>query len=130
MALSGAEHWMAVRAVFPLSLVVILSSVPFSIDLDILDFFPNCSYTVFALPSRDTSDMPRTESSLAASQDYLDFCYLSSARALDPNVKMGQGHNLLDPTLCNYKKKRKKKKKVFSLTKIWWSHTKYQNMNF
>ena len=31
---------MAVMAAFPLSLVVILPSVPFSIDLDILDFFP------------------------------------------------------------------------------------------
>ena len=56
---------MAVRAAFLLSLVVILSSVPFSIDLDILDFFPNCSYTVFALFSRETSDMPRTELSSA-----------------------------------------------------------------
>ena len=68
---------MAVRAAFLLSLVVILSSVPFSINLDILDFFPNCSYTVSALPSRGTSDMPRTESSSAVSQDYLDFYYLS-----------------------------------------------------
>ena len=70
---------MAVRAAFPLSLVVILSSVPFSIDLDILYFFTNCSYTVFAPPSRETSDMPRTESSSAVSEDYLDFYYLSSA---------------------------------------------------
>ena len=70
---------MAVRAAFPLTLVVILFSVPFSIDLDILDFFPNCSYTVFALPFRETTDMLRTESSSAVSQDYLDFYYLSSA---------------------------------------------------
>ena len=48
----------------------ILSSVPLYIDLDILDFFPSCSYTVFALPSSETSDMPRTESSSAVSQDY------------------------------------------------------------
>ena len=95
---------MAVMTTFPLSLVVILSSVSFSIDIDILDFFPNCSHTVFALPSRGTSDMPRTESSSTVSQDYLDFYYLSSARALGPNVKMGQGHKLLDPTivLCHY----------------------------
>ena len=91
---------MAVMAAFPLSLVVILSSVSFSIDIDILDFFPNCSYTVFALPSRGTSDMPRTESFSAMSQDYLDFYYTSSARALDPNVKMGQGHKLLGPTIA------------------------------
>ena len=70
---------MTVRAVFHLSLVVILSSVPFSIDLNILDFFPNCSYTVFALSSKGTSDMPRTELSSAVSQDYLDFYYTSSA---------------------------------------------------
>ena len=79
MALSGAEYSMAVRAAFPLSLVVILFCVPFFIDIDILDFFPNWSYTVFALPSRGTSDMSRTESSSAVSQDYLDFYYLSSA---------------------------------------------------
>ena len=70
---------MAVRAAFPLSLVVILYNAPIFIDLDILDFFPNCSYTIFALPSSETSDMPRTESSSAESQDYLDFYYLSSA---------------------------------------------------
>ena len=94
---------MAVMAAFPLSLVAILSSVSFSIDTDILDFFPNCSYTVFTLSSRGTSDMPRTESSSAVFQDYLDFIthsrlYPSSARALGPNVKMGQGHKLLGPT--------------------------------
>ena len=45
---------------FPFVLVVILSSVSFSIDIDILDFFPNCSYTIFAISSRGVSDMPRT----------------------------------------------------------------------
>ena len=90
------------KAAFPLSLVVILSSVPFSIDLDILDFFPNCSYTIFALPSRDTSDMPRTESSSAASQDYLDFCYPSSAipflgSGLGPQCKNGPGPQIIGP---------------------------------
>ena len=93
---------MAVRAAFPLSLVVILSSVPFSIDLDILDFFLNCSYTVFALPSRGTSDMPRTESSSAVSQDYLDFYYLSSAitflgSGLGPQCKNGPGPQIIGP---------------------------------
>ena len=53
---------------FPWSFI--LSSVSFSIDLDILDFLSNCSYTVFALPSSETSDMPRTESSSAVSQGY------------------------------------------------------------
>ena len=52
MALSGAEYSMAVMTAFPLSLVVILSSVPFSIDIDILDFFQNCSYTVIAFSFR------------------------------------------------------------------------------
>ena len=32
--------------------------------------FPNCSHIVFALSSRRTSDMPRTESSSTVSQDY------------------------------------------------------------
>ena len=92
---------MAVRAAFPLSLVV-LSSAPFSIDLDILDFFPNCSYTFFALPSRETSDMPRTESSSAVSQGYLDFYYLSSAitfigSGLGPQRKNGPGRQIIGP---------------------------------
>ena len=51
-------------------MVVTLSSVPFFIDLDILDFLLSWSYTVFALPSEETSDMPRTESSSAVSQGY------------------------------------------------------------
>ena len=53
---------------FPWSFI--LSSVSFSIDLDILDFLPSWSYTVFAFPSEETSDMPRTESSSAVSQGY------------------------------------------------------------
>ena len=93
---------MAVKTAFLLSLVVILSSVPFSIDLDILDFFLNCSYTVFANPSRDTSDMPRTESSSAVSQNYLDFNYLSSAitflgSGLGPQCKNGPGPQIIGP---------------------------------
>ena len=63
MVLSGAEYGTAVMAAFPLSLVVILFSVSFFIDIDILDFFPNCSYIFFALPLKGTSSMPRTESS-------------------------------------------------------------------
>ena len=42
-------------------------------------FFPCCSYTVFTLLSNEASDMPRTESSSAVSQNYLDFNYSSSA---------------------------------------------------
>ena len=56
------------KSSFPRSFT--LSSISFSIDLDIFRFFPNYSYTVFVLPSRGTSDMPRTESSSALSQDY------------------------------------------------------------
>ena len=93
---------MAVRAAFPLSLVVILSSVSFFIDIDILDFFPNCSYIFFALPSRGTSNMPRTESSSAVSQDYLDFYYPSSAipflgSGLGPQCKNGSGPQIIAP---------------------------------
>ena len=78
------------------------SNVSFSIDIDILDFFPNCSYTVFALSSRGTSDMPRTESSLAVSQDYLDFNYPSSAipflgSGLGPQCKNGPGPQIIGP---------------------------------
>ena len=97
---------MAARTAFPLSLVVILSSVPFSIDLDILDFFLNCSYTVFILPSRETSDMPRTESSSVVSQDYLDFYYLSSAitilgSSLGPQCKNGPRPQIIRPHIDN-----------------------------
>ena len=60
MALSSAEYSMAVMAAFPLSLVVILSSVLLSIDIDILDFFQNCSYIVLALSFSRTLGMPRT----------------------------------------------------------------------
>ena len=102
MVLSGAEYGMAVMAAFPLSLVVILSSVSYSIDIDILDFFPNCSYTVFALPSKGTSDMPMTESSSAVSQDYLDLYYPSSTipflgSGLGPQCKNGPGPQIIGP---------------------------------
>ena len=102
MALSGAEYSMAVMAAFPLSLVVILSSVPFSIDIDILNFFQNCSYTVLTLSFRGASNMPRTELSLVMSQDYLDFYYTSSAipllgSGLGPQCKNGPGPQILKP---------------------------------
>ena len=103
MVLSGAEYSMAVMVAFPLSLVAILSSGPFSINVDILGFFQNCSYTVLALSFRRATGMPRTESFSAMSQDYLDFYYMSLAisllgSGLGPQ-KMGQGHKLLGPTI-------------------------------
>ena len=96
MAVSGAEYSMAVMAAFLLSLVVILSSVPFSINIDILGFSQNCSYTALALSFRGTSNMPRIELSSAISQDYLDFYYTSSAiplldSGLGPQCKNGLG---------------------------------------
>ena len=102
MVLSGAEYSMAVMAAFPLSLVVILSSVPFSINIDILDFSQNCSYTVLALSFTGTSDMPRTELSSTISQDYLDFYYTSSAipllgSGLGPQCKNGLGPQIIGP---------------------------------
>ena len=100
MALLGAKYSMAVMTAFPLSLIVILSSVPCSIDIDILDFFPNCSYTVFVLSSRGTSNMPRTESSSAVSQECLDLYYPSSAipilgSGLGPQCKNGPGPQII-----------------------------------
>ena len=67
MTLSGAKYWMAVRAAFP-------SRYTFQRTLlywpRYFRFFPSCSYTLFALPSSETSDMPRTESSSTVSQGY------------------------------------------------------------
>ena len=93
---------MTVMVAFPLSLVVILSSISFFIDIDILDFFPNCSYIFFTLPSKGTSNMPRTESSLAVSQEYLGFYYLSSAilflgSSLGPQCRNGSGPQIIGP---------------------------------
>ena len=106
MALSGAERWMAVMAAFPLSLAVILSSVSFSIDIDILDFF---SQTV---PIPFLPFLPRGPW-ICWGQNHPRLClktvwtfithprlYPSSAWALGPNVKMGQGHKLLGPTIA------------------------------
>ena len=47
-----------------------LSSIPFYIGTDILDFFPSCFYTTFALFSEETLDRPRIELSSAVSQCY------------------------------------------------------------
>ena len=102
MTQSGTKYSMAVMVAFPLSLVVILSSVPFFINIDILDFSQNCSYTVLALSFRGTSDMPRTELSSIMSQDYLDFYYTSLAipllgSGLGPQCKDGPGPQILGP---------------------------------
>ena len=118
MALSGAEYSMAIMAAFPLSLVVILSSVPFSINIDILGFSQNCSYTALALSFRGTSDMPRTELSSAMSQDYSDFYYTSSTipflgSGLGPQCKNGPGPQILGPHII-----------VFKCTRAYaWSYT-------
>ena len=102
MVLSGAEYSMTIMAAFPLSLVAILSSGPFSINVDILGFSQNCSYTVLALFFKRASGMSRTESSSAKSQDYLDFYYTSSAisllsSGLGPQCKNGSGSQIIGP---------------------------------
>ena len=106
MAVSGAEYSMAVMVAFLLSLVVILSSIPFSINIDILGFSQNCSFTALALSFRGTSNMPRIELSSAMSQDYLDFYYTSSAiplfgSGLGPQCKDGLGPQILGPHRYN-----------------------------
>ena len=55
-----------IKGSFPWSFT--LSSIPFFIGTDILDFFSSCFYTIFAISSYEISDMPRTESSSAVSQ--------------------------------------------------------------
>ena len=105
MVLSGAVYSMVVMAAFPLSLVAILSSSPFSINIDILGFFPK-TIPILLLPF--LSGGPRE----CRGQNHPRLClkitwtfiirprlYPSSARALGPNVKMGQGHKLLGPTI-------------------------------
>ena len=74
-----------------------------------LDLFPYYSYTVFALSSKGTLDMPRTESFSAVSQDYLDFYYPSSAipflsSGLGPQCKNGPGPQIIGPhtTYCKF----------------------------
>ena len=100
MVLSGAEYSMAVMVAFPLSLVAILSSGPFSINIDILGFSQNCSYIVLALSFKRASGMSWTESSSAMSQDYLDFYYTSSAisflgSGLGSQCKNGSGSQII-----------------------------------
>ena len=105
MALSGAEYSMAVMAAFPLSLVVILSNVPYSIDIDILDFFSKIVPISF-LPFLSGGFR------ICRGQNYPWLClkttwtfithprlYPSLARALGSNVKMSQDHKFLGPTI-------------------------------
>ena len=122
MVLSGAVYSMAVMAAFPLSLVVILSSGPFSINADILGFSQNCSYTVLVLSFRRATGMPRTESSSAMSQDYLNFYYTSSAISLlglgiGPQCKNGPGSQIIGPH-NNIIKSNKKIVKIFLKIKL------------
>ena len=93
---------MAVMVAFPLSLVAILSSGPFSINADILGFFRNRSYTILALSFRRATGMPRTESSSAMSQNYLGFYYTSSVvsllgSGLGSQCKSGPGSQIIGP---------------------------------
>ena len=102
MVLSDAEYSMAEMAAFPLSFIAILSRGHFSINADILDFSQNCSYTVLAISFRRASGMPRTESSSAMSQGYLDFYYMSSAisllgSGLGSQCKSGPGPQIIGP---------------------------------
>ena len=102
MVLSGAEYSMAVMTPFPLSFVAILSRGPFSINTDILGFSQNCSYTVLTLSFRRASRMPRTKSSSAISQGYLDFYYMSSAisllgSGLGSQCRSGLGPQIIGP---------------------------------
>ena len=102
MVLSGAEYSIAVMAAFPLSLVAILSNDPFSINIDILGFSQNCSYTVLALSFRRTLGITMTKSSSAISQDYLNFHYTSSAislldSGLGPQCKNGPRPQIIGP---------------------------------
>ena len=102
MVLSGAEYSMAVMTAFPLFFVAILSRGPFSINADILGFSQNCSYTVFTLSFRWAFEMPRTGSSSAMSQGYLDFYYMSSTvsllgSGLGSQCKSGPGPQIIGP---------------------------------
>ena len=70
---------------------ITLSSIPLFISTDILDFFQSYFYTIFALSSRETSVMPRSESSSTVSQGYFVFVlpsmghHLPRLGPLDPN---------------------------------------------
>ena len=102
MVLSDAEYSMAVMTAFPLSFVAILSRSPFSINADILGFSQNYSYNILALSFRRALGMPRTESSLAMSQGYLNFYYMSSAisllsSGLASQCKSGSGPQIIGP---------------------------------
>ena len=102
MVLSGAEYSMVIMTVFPLSFVAILSRGPFSINADILGFSQKCSYTVLTLSFRWAFGMPRTGSSSAMSQGYLDFYYMSSAisllgSGLGSQCKSGPGPQIIGP---------------------------------
>ena len=92
-------------AAFLLSFVAILPKTPLFIDADVFGSSQNCSYAVLALSFRSALRMPRTESSSAMSQGYLDFHYMPSAMSLlglglGPYYKVGQGHKFSGPTIA------------------------------
>ena len=84
---------MAVMAAFLLSFVAILSRSPLSIDADMFDSSYNCFYAVLVISFRNALGMPRTESSSAVYQSYLNFHCVSSAQALGPDVKWARATN-------------------------------------
>ena len=91
---------MAVREVFLVRYT--FQRTPFFYWHRYFRFFPSCFYTFFALPSRESLDMPRTELSSAISQGYLDFYSLFSAitflgLGLGSQIKTGPGPTINRP---------------------------------
>ena len=100
--LSDAECLMTVMTAFLLSFVAILSRTPLSIDADVFGFSQNCSYAVLVISFRNALGMPRTESSSAMYQSYLDFHCVSSAipllgSGLGSQCKSGPGPQIIGP---------------------------------
>ena len=108
IVLSNAEYLMAVMAVFLLSFVAILSRAPLSIDADLFSSSQNCSYVVLVISFRNALGMPRTESSSAMYQSYLDFHCVSSAipllgSGLGSQCKSGTGPQIIEPHSYQFK---------------------------
>ena len=93
---------MAVMAAFLLSFVAILSRTPLSIDADLFGSSQNCSYAILVISFRNALGMPRTESSSAMYQNYLDFHSVFSAipllgSGLGSQCKSGPGPQIIGP---------------------------------
>ena len=89
-------------AAFLLSFVAILSRTPLSIDADVFGFSQNCSYVVLVISFRNALGIPRTESSSAMYQNYLDFHCVSSpiplpGSGLGSQCKSGSGPQIIGP---------------------------------